>query len=64
MTNEGDIYLKKYSNCVIITNKQIGIVSHFSGKIYIGGWKNEFSEQGSKSGLGLEWYPRKYVYYG
>lgn len=47
---------------MIIVN-HIAIISHFSGKIYIGGWRAE-GKDGCKSGLGFEWLPNKYVYYG
>lgn len=51
--------IQKYSNCVIIITKNIAVICHFSGRVYIGGWSCN-----QKTGLGLEWYPGKYIYYG
>ena len=33
-------------------------------KIYLGGWKNDYLDEGSKHGMGLEWVPQKYIFYG
>ncbi len=33
-------------------------MSYFSGHIYLGGWTD------CKNGLGLEWFPKRFVYYG
>ena len=57
--NHTSINIKRYSNCVIIISGNIGIISQIGGRIYIGGW---IAKQ--KIGLGLEWYPGKYIYYG
>ena len=53
------INIKRYSNCVIVICGGIAIVSSFNGKVYLGGWSC-----GLKVGLGLEWFPGKYIYYG
>ncbi len=37
---------------------------HYSGKIYLGGWEHQVLDQGCKQGVGLEWLPHLYVYYG
>ena len=42
----------------------LAVIWHFSGKVYFGGWQYHILDEGSKSGLGLEWCPNKYVYYG
>ena len=59
-----DISLKKYSNCIVIIAGSTAIVWHFNGKVYLGGWKYQMLDEGAKHGLGLEWSPQKYVYYG
>lgn len=58
--------IRKYSNCIVIINKHVGIVWHegSEGKKYIGEWKNKYFDEGEKEGLGLEWAPGRYVYYG
>lgn len=58
------ISLKKYSNCVVVIAGATAIVWHFSGKVYLGGWKHQMLDEGAKHGLGLEWSPQRYVYYG
>ena len=35
------------------------IISHFNGNYYFGGWKAD-----KRNGLGLDWHPERYVYYG
>lgn len=37
---------------------------HFNGKRYLGGWQYDYLDQGSRHGLGLEWEPNQYIYYG
>jgi hypothetical protein len=44
---------------LIIVSGNISIVNHFSGQIYLGGLSS-----GQKIGLGLEWCPGKFIYYG
>jgi hypothetical protein len=51
--------IRKYSNCVIVSIEVIAILSYFSGHVYFGGWVS-----GAKHGLGFEWLPGKFVYYG
>lgn len=62
--SRGDVGIKKYTNCILITSNNIGIVWHYSGKVYFGGWKYEMLDEGCRHGLGLEWVPKKHVYYG
>ena len=40
--NENQLCMKKYKNCVVFTlaNSAHTILWHYSGKFYIGGWKN------------------------
>jgi hypothetical protein len=40
--------IRKYSNCVIVLNDSLALISYFTGHNYFGGWKN-----GSRHGLGL-----------
>lgn len=40
------------------------MIWHFDGRRYLGGWQSEYLDEGVKHGLGLEWEPKKYVYYG
>lgn len=60
------INIRKYSNCIVIINHSICIVWHGgkNGKKYIGSWKNKYFDEGDKEGLGLEWSPGRYIYYG
>ena len=44
---------------MIVITGSIAIVNNFNGKVYIGGWSCS-----TKIGLGLEWQPNKYIYYG
>jgi hypothetical protein len=53
------INIKRYSNCVIVVCGNVAIVSNFNGKVYLGGWNCN-----TRIGLGLEWHPDKYIYYG
>lgn len=50
----------------MIVNSNICIVWHEGkeGKKYIGSWQNKYFDEGEKEGLGLEWVPGRYVYYG
>ena len=56
--------VKRYTNCVTATCRNIGMVWSFEGRRYLGGWQSEYLDEGFKHGVGLEWEPRKYVYYG
>lgn len=44
--------------------KNICLLWHYDGKVYLGGWHIQYLDEGVKHGLGLEWVPNKYVYYG
>ena len=55
--------IRRYNNCVVVVRGEIGLVWHFSGRVYLGGW-NQAEGEGGKQGLGLEWSPNKYYYYG
>lgn len=48
----------------MILMNSLSLIWHFTGKVYLGGWKNQYLDEGCKNGLGLEWWPNKYVYYG
>lgn len=48
----------------MIVARNICLIWHFDGKRYLGGWQSEYLDEGFKHGLGLEWEPKKYVYYG
>ena len=48
----------------MVVTGSLAVIWHFSGKVYFGGWQYHILDEGSKSGLGLEWCPNKYVYYG
>ena len=37
----------------------LALLSYFSGHVYFGGW-----QEGGKCGVGLEWAPGRFVYYG
>ena len=56
--------VKKYANCVVIINKNICLLVHFEGRIYFGGWEMQYFDEGSRHGLGLEYFPNKEIYYG
>lgn len=56
--------VKRYSNCVLMLNKHICVFYRYNLKVYLGGWQSEYLDEGVKHGLGLEWVPNKYVYYG
>ena len=56
--------VKRYSNCVLMVNKHICILYHYNSKVYLGGWQSEYLDEGVKHGIGLEWMPNSYVYYG
>ena len=47
-----------------MTTKNICVLWHYDGKVYIGGWVVKYLDEGCKMGLGLEWVPNCYVYYG
>jgi hypothetical protein len=51
--------IRRYSNCVVVLVEDLAIISYFSSHIYFGSWQN-----GCKNGLGFEWSPGKFVYYG
>ena len=58
--------MKKYKNCVVFSlgsNSQT-ILWHYSGKFYIGGWRNNEPGEGEKTGEGLEYIPGKHTYKG
>ena len=63
-----NLNVRKYSNCIVVVNGALCIVWHIRdqnlGKRYFGGWKNKYFDEGVKEGLGLEWMPGKYIYYG
>ena len=46
------------------TCRNIGLIWSFEGRRYLGGWQSEYLDEGFKHGVGLEWEPRKHVYYG
>lgn len=48
----------------MIISRNICLIWHFDGKRYLGGWQTDFLDEGAKHGLGLEWHPKHYVYYG
>jgi hypothetical protein len=47
------LVIKKYSNCFLMVAKNICILIHNEGKIYLGGWNNKCLDEGTKHGLGL-----------
>lgn len=47
-----------------MVSRNICILWHYGGKVYLGGWQVQYLDEGVKHGLGLEWVPNKYVYYG
>ena len=51
---------------MIVINGNLCIVWHDSwdGKRYFGSWRNKYFDEGAKDGMGLEWSPGRYVYYG
>lgn len=48
----------------MMLSKNICILWHYDGKVYLGGWQTKYLDEGFKHGLGLEWVPHKHVYYG
>lgn len=56
--------IKKYTNCTMLIARNVCMIWHFDGRRYLGGWQSDYLDEGFKHGLGLEWEPRKYVYYG
>jgi len=40
------------------------VMWYYNGKRYLGGWQYEYLDEGSRHGLGLEWEPNLYIYYG
>ncbi len=36
-----DFTMKKYKNCIILTKGIDTILWHYTGKFYMGGWKNK-----------------------
>jgi len=44
--------------------RNVCMIWHFDGRRYLGGWQTEYLDEGAKHGLGLEWEPKRYVYYG
>lgn len=34
--------IKKYSNCILMISKNICIVWHYDGKVYLGGWQFKY----------------------
>lgn len=60
-----NLTVKRYSNCILMTTRNICIVwSYSTGKVYLGSWQTKYLDEGFKHGLGLEWVPGEYVYYG
>lgn len=55
--DQNQLCMKKYKNCVVFMfggNQQQTILWHYSGKFYIGGWKNSAEPgEGEKIGEGL-----------
>lgn len=50
------INMKKYKNCILFSlsgNSSESILWHYSGKFYMGGWKNNDASEGEKTGEGL-----------
>ncbi len=45
-------------------SKNICLLWHYDGKVYLGAWAIKYLDEGCKMGLGLEWMPNRYVYYG
>jgi hypothetical protein len=46
--------MKKYKNCIVFTfSSENCILWHYSGKFYMGGWKNNEPGEGEKTGEGL-----------
>ena len=64
LKSRSDLSLKKYTNCVLVVVDNIAVIWHYSGRVYFGGWRYEVLDEGCRSGLGLEWVPNGYVYYG
>ena len=64
--DRSQLCMKKYKNCVVFSVATIPdtILWHYSGKFYIGGWKNSETGEGEKTGEGLEYMPGKHVYKG
>ena len=59
--------MKKYKNCIVFSltaNQSHSILWHYSGKFYIGGWKNNDASEGEKTGQGFEYLPGKHAYKG
>lgn len=52
-----NISVKRYSNCILISSKNICIMWQSDGKVYLGGWQIKYLDEGVKHGLGLEWVP-------
>lgn len=52
-----NLTVKRFSNCIIVACDHIGMIWHYSGKVYLGGWKNVYLDEGVRHGLGLEWKP-------
>lgn len=59
-----NLTVKRYSNCIMMLSKNICILWHYDGKVYLGSWQTKYLDEGFKHGLGLEWVPHKHVYYG
>jgi len=64
ITHKKDMSIKKYNNCILIVANYVAVIWHYTGKVYLGGWKYDMLDDGHKNGLGLEWSPKKFVYYG
>ena len=58
--------IKRYSNCFVVVNGNLSVIWHDGkkGKKYFGSWKSTYLDEGMKDGIGLEWLPSHYVYYG
>lgn len=48
-----NLNVKRYSNCVVMISRNICILWHYNGKVYLGGWQVQYLDEGVKHGLGL-----------
>ena len=37
-----NLTIKKYSNCILIVTKNICLLWHYDGKVYLGGWQVQY----------------------
>ena len=48
------VSIRKYSNCIVMRDKNLCILWNYNGKVYFGGWdKNNMLTSGNKHGIGL-----------